>query len=604
MDSEHRPCSVHLHTLGTDPSQDIKIFEEEDQKFWVHIKKSSDDQYLIISTSSKETSEVIVLKLKDLNGTDMHRAACSDKKSFITLRKREYGIKYEVEHHDNYFYFINNLNKSRNNKLSRCSVDSYSNSSIVHWEDVRPYNPEESIEFYHTFENFIAIAGRRNSIKCLWIYMPNQTKAGEDPFKLVPFDEENFTFEINNNFVYKTNNLRFNYSSYITPDTVISFNMQEFFDNNNKIFTILKQKEVPNYNKNNYLSLRFFIQPENEKNFNLPVSLVCHKNIFLKKYKELKLQKSFDEYLQTITIEDFYNLQAPSILYGYGSYGYSIDPKFSFSKLPLLNRGIIYFTGHIRGGGELGIESYENSGKYLNKLNTFNDFVSILKYLNNNNITSGDKVCMIGRSAGGLLMGASINIIAKEEEKDQKKYLQCAVADVPFVDVINTMSDSTIPLTVTEWEEWGNPNLAKYYDYMKSYSPYDNLEIPTKEIVEGNFKRRVKTSYYPSILVSAGLFDPRVAYWEPAKWVAKMRALKLHQDSDYEFNNPSKKEEELNAKKGLRNYSENNDNVLLLKTDLSSGHFSASDRYKYLRETAFEYNFVIQQIKATEKLFS
>ena len=238
------------------------------------------------------------------------------------------------------------------------------------------------------------------------------------------------------------------------------------------------------------------------------------------------------------------NACCPLLLYGYGSYGACMDPTFDFKRSALLDRGIVYAIAHIRGGGEMGRYWYEDEGKYLTKMNTFTDFGDCAKFLISAGISSADKMATIGRSAGGLLMGAMTNMYPD--------LFKAIVADVPFVDLMNTMCDPTIPLTVTEWEEWGNPNEAKYFDYMMSYSPYDNV---------------VKKKY-PAMLVTAGLNDPRVAYWEPAKWVAKLRELKENGD----------------------------ETPLYLKTDMSAGHFSASDRYKYIKETAFEFSFIINQI--------
>jgi oligopeptidase B len=233
---------------------------------------------------------------------------------------------------------------------------------------------------------------------------------------------------------------------------------------------------------------------------------------------------------------------APCLLYGYGSYGACMDPGFDFKKLVLLKRGLVYCIAHIRGGGEMGMPWYEDEGKYLTKQNTFSDFSDCAKYLVKEKITNTDQLGICGRSAGGLLIGSVVN--------QSPELFKCAIASVPFVDVMTTMADPSIPLTVGEWEEWGNPNEEKYHKYMDSYSPLDN----------------VKAQNYPSILITAGLFDPRVAYWEPAKWVAKLREYKT------------------------------DDNPLLMKVDMSTGHFSASDRYKYIKEMAFEYSFLCDQV--------
>lgn len=294
--------------------------------------------------------------------------------------------------------------------------------------------------------------------------------------------------------------------------------------------SIMKEQEVPLYDKDSYATCRLHAIASDGTR--IPMSIVYNKH---------KSRCGADI---THPIE-----KSPLILYGYGSYGVCIDPVFDYKRITLLDRGVIYCIAHIRGGGEMGRHWYEDEGKYLTKMNTFTDFASCLKHLAAEGISDATMTACVGRSAGGLLIGGVLNMYPN--------LFKVGIADVPFVDAITTMSDPTIPLTVGEWSEWGNPNEDKFYDYMKSYSPVDN----------------VQRQNYPSILVTAGLFDPRVAYFEPAKWVATLRDMKLD-------NNP-----------------------LYLKTDMSSGHFSASDRYKYIKECAFEYAFILDQIleKKVEK---
>jgi len=307
--------------------------------------------------------------------------------------------------------------------------------------------------------------------------------------------------------------LRLGYSSPVTPKQVLDYHPAS------GQLLVRKQQEVPGFDPALY-AVRRLLAPSRDGQTLVPISLVS----------KLGLDPS----------------PRPLLLYGYGSYGVCVDPSFDSKLVSLLDRGVVYAIAHVRGGGDgppgRGVW-YEQQGKYLHKTNTFTDFADCARYLVEEGLTASDRMACVGRSAGGLLVGAVVNMFPG--------LFKAAVADVPFVDVMNTMSDPSIPLTVTEWEEWGNPNEAQYFHYMLSYSPYDN----------------VKPQDYPALLVTAGLNDPRVAYWEPAKWVARLREMKTNPTSP-----------------------------VLLKTDMSTGHFSASDRYKYIRETAFEYSFILDQI--------
>eukprot|EP00611_Tribonema_gayanum_P013667 TRINITY_DN2470_c0_g3_i2.p3 TRINITY_DN2470_c0_g3~~TRINITY_DN2470_c0_g3_i2.p3 ORF type:complete len:356 (-),score=125.94 TRINITY_DN2470_c0_g3_i2:450-1517(-) len=318
------------------------------------------------------------------------------------------------------------------------------------------------------------------------------------------------------NYQFKTSTLRFSYGSLVSPSSTYDYDMDS------GARTLLKQQEVPGYDKTKYACERLAAVASDGTH--VPISMVYSKDVYANGPASCR---------------------APLMLYGYGSYGHSIEPDFDYTRLSYLDRGVVFAIAHIRGGGEMGRSWYEDEGKLKTKLNTFTDFVACAEHLIAQGVTAPDRMALCGRSAGGLLVGAVVNM--------RPDLFRAAVADVPFVDVMNSMCDETIPLTVTEWEEWGNPNEAKYHDYMCSYSPYDNI----------------KAQEYPAMLVTGGLWDPRVAYWEPAKFVAKLRELKT--DS----------------------------NPVLLKIDMSAGHFSASDRYKYLQERAFEFAFVLDQLGAT-----
>eukprot|EP01036_Dinobryon_divergens_P029792 gene29792-38937_t len=335
----------------------------------------------------------------------------------------------------------------------------------------------------------------------------------------VRFAEEAFSLWSQDNYEFDSQFLRLGYSSLVTPKQVLDYDMKE------DKFIVRKQQEVPGYDPSLYESRRTLAVSRDAVGTLIPISLV---------YKK-------DPHGSSDAVR-------PLLLYGYGSYGVCIDPSFDFKRTALLDRGVVYAIAHVRGGGDGPLGQgvwYEEQGKYLQKMNTFVDFADCAIHLiETEKLTAADRIAAVGRSAGGLLVGAVANMFPS--------LFKAVVADVPFVDVTNTMSDPTIPLTVTEWEEWGNSNEEKYFAYIQSYSPYDN----------------VKAQNYPAMFVTAGLNDPRVAYWEPAKWVAKLR--------EYRTNPPEV--------------------PLLLKTDMSTGHFSASDRYKYIRETAVEYSFILEQI--------
>lgn len=506
----------------------------------------STNRFLMVGGSSKETSEQHVLRLQNVFGGEAHRRAVaaigtSPFASFQCIQKRSFGVRFEeaAEHHNGYFYIITNADGSKNNKLVRCPVDAYypsihaittpdinATDRAPQWTDAKAYDPEQQIDELLPFKNHIVMLGRAAGIPKLWIaeaihrgdLLFSEVIAPTLVWKEVEFPESMYSTWIGANYEFDSPVVRIGYSSFLTPKRVIELNMNNFSSN------VLKEQEVPGYNKSQYECVRMYA-PSHDGKRQIPMSVV-----YKKTSEPLALR--------------------PTLLYGYGSYGACIDPSFDFKRSSLLDRGVVYVIGHIRGGGELGKAWYEDEGKYLTKRNTFDDFAACAMQLIKDGVTSRDRLACVGRSAGGLLIGAMLNMYPH--------LFKAAVADVPFVDVLNTMSDPTIPLTVTEWEEWGNPDEEKYFEYMLSYSPYDNVQ------------QLEKGAEFPAVLVTAGLNDPRVPFWEPAKLVAKLRASRHPDDQT----------------------------PLLLKTDLSSGHFSASDRYKYIRETAFEYAFILDQIGA------
>jgi oligopeptidase B len=372
--------------------------------------------------------------------------------------------------------------------------------SKKNWKEVIPHSDSVKIDGIDVFKNHLAVYERERGLKRIRIW--NLTN---NEVHYVDFPEPVYTFWQTRNPDFDTNLLRFNYTSLVTPRSVFDYNM----DTKNR--QLKKQEEVlGGYDPSLYQSERIFAKAEDGTM--IPISLVYKKGM----------------------VKDGNN---PLLLYGYGAYGISSEPTFSSIHLSLLDRGFIYAIAHVRGGGEMGRYWYDQ-GKLLHKKNTFTDFIACAQYLIAEKYTSPDKLVISGGSAGGLLMGAVTNM--------RPDLFKVVVAQVPFVDVLNTMLDPSLPLTVTEYEEWGNPNHKEYYDYIKSYSPYDN----------------VVAKNYPYMLITAGLNDPRVSYWEPAKWTAKLRAKKTDQNS------------------------------LLLKTKMESGHFGATGRYDYLKDMAFEYAFI------------
>ena len=514
MDAEHRPCEVWMHVLGTPAADDLLVHSEANQMFWMGIGKTQSNRFLIIQSGSKETDECHIIDLHGIVGGEAHKKAIRNKKC---VREREFGVRYEVEHHMNKLYITTNKDGCKNNKLVCTDVDSVLRNTKILWVDVKPYDKNVQIEGVLPFQKHLVIFGREAGFEQVWIADADKSKIGE--WKRCPWPEEVYSVWAGENYEFDTTSLRLGYSSLITPKQVLEMDLLS------GEVKILKQQPVPGYQKENYDCCRIEATASDGKT-KIPISMV---------YKKDNDPRARGP--------------CPTLLYGYGSYGACMDPTFDFKRSALLDRGIIYAIAHIRGGGEMGRPWYEDEGKYLTKKNTFTDFGDCAKHLISNKMTSTNQLATIGRSAGGLLMGGITNMYSD--------LFKAIIADVPFVDLMNTMCDPTIPLTVTEWEEWGNPNEEKYFDYMMSYSPYDN-------VVEKK---------YPAMLVTAGLNDPRVAFWEPAKWVAKIRELKK---------NPE-------------------DTPLYLKTDMSAGHFSASDRYKYIKETAFEYSFIIDQIVNTKK---
>jgi len=486
LDATKRPYRAFRHELGA--STDTLIYEETDGRFALGLAKTRSRRFLFIELSSPLTSELRYLEAAD------------PRDEFRVMLPRRQGVEYDATHHGEYFYVRTNEG-AKNFRLMRADV---ANPSSDRWHEVIPARAEVTIEGVDSFEDHLAIYERERGLEKICI------RDGSGAFShYIEFPEPVYTVSASGNAEYKTNVLRFSYTSLVTPLSVFDYNVRT------RERELKKQYEVRGgYDASQYESERILAKAPD--GVEVPISLVY--------------RKGFER-----------NGSSPLLLYGYGAYGHSIDPRFSSDRLSLLDRGFVFAIAHIRGGAELG-EEWHDHGKLLEKRNTFSDFIACAEHLIGERYTSSHRLAIMGGSAGGLLMGAVLNM--------RPELFHAAIAKVPFVDTLNTMLDPTLPLTMAEYEEWGNPEDQQYYEYIRSYSPYDN----------------VTPREYPTMLVTAGLNDPRVSFWEPAKWVAKLRAMK--EDA----------------------------NVLLLKTDMGSGHFGPSGRYEGIKETAFDYAFLLQAL--------
>lgn len=495
MDESHRSNRVWAHKIGNPQTDATLLFEEKDRIFSTGFRKTSCGRYLVIRTRSSETSEEWLVDL-----------AAGSPWNKICVAPREEGIMYRVDTHSNgAVYIATNRDGAKNFKLAQCAVNNLGDAS--RWTDVFSYDADIKVDGAQCFEKFIAVEGRRGGFSQIWLFDPTQPKQTRRELK---FDESAHTVWLGPNKEFKSDTVRIKYTSLTSPKRDY-----ECAPGSSDTLTLLKEDEVPSYQPNLYASERRVATAADGTQ--IPMSLV---------YRKDKVD------LKTPT---------PVHLYGYGSYEISIDPTFRTDRLPLLDRGVVYAIAHVRGGGEMGRTWYE-AAKYADKTLTFSDFISCAQSLVDEKVTTAEMLSMEGRSAGGLLVGAVLNMAPG--------LFKAAVAGVPFVDVLNTMSDPKIPLTTGEWVEWGNPNIAQDLKNMAVYSPYDN----------------VKPQAYPAVYVSSGLFDPRVAYWEPAKWVSKLRKA---------------------STSGA---------IIVSKCDLESGHFSASDRYRYYWERSIELCFILEQI--------
>lgn len=486
LDENHRPDKAFRYNINS-AAKGTLIYEEKDQKHFVGVGKTSDHQWILIESSGAITSEI------------WFGSANENKPSFECFLPRKEGHEYSIGSRQGYFYIRSNENAT-NFKLMIAPMDRIDKKN---WIEFIPEGKESLFRGFMLFEGFLVLAYFKNALPVVKIYNFQKERYSD-----VKFKENAFSLSFIGNEEFNCRQLRMLIESPVSPETIIDYDMLTART------SVVKTQKVNKFKSSDYKCERLMIPSHDGKK--IPVT-VFYKKGFKK------------------------NGQQPLMLYGYGSYGAIIQPSFIRRSLPLLNRGFAYAIAHIRGGQDLGRAWYED-GKFLNKKNTFHDFISVADWLVEKKWTNPKKMAIMGGSAGGMLMGAVVNM--------RPDLFQVCVAHVPFVDVINTMFDDTLPLTKMEYKEWGDPNDKKFYDYMKSYSPYDN----------------VKAQRYPNMLITGGLHDFRVTFWEPTKWTAKLRELKT------------------------------GDETILLKIKMAAGHFGASGRFDYFKEEAEALAFIIKYL--------
>lgn len=483
---------IKRHKLGTDPAQDVTVYEEKDHSNYIGVGKTKSGKFIFIQSAATLSSETRFIDASQPEAT------------FKIFQPRMKEVLYEVSDEGEKFVIVTNL-QAKNFRLMECAYDKTDSAS---WKEVIPHRTDVLLEGVEEFKNYMVVTERKNGL--IQLRMINH-ETGKEHY--LDFGEPAYAAGTGTNPEFNTTTLRYNYTSLTTPNSVYDYNM----DTQEK--KLMKQQEVVGgYDPREYVTERLYATARDGTK--VPISLV---------YK-----KGFEK-----------NGKAPLLLYGYGSYGNSLDATFSSSRLSLLNRGFVYAIAHIRGGQEMGRAWYED-GKMMKKKNTFTDFIDCGEFLIQQQYTSKEHLYAQGGSAGGLLMGAVVTL--------RPDLWHGVVAQVPFVDVVNTMLDESIPLTTNEFDEWGNPKNKEAYDYMKSYSPYENVAA-----VE-----------YPNMLVTTGLHDSQVQYFEPAKWVAKIRAT------------------------------EKGKNLLFLHTNMEAGHGGASGRFDYLKEVALVYTFFLSMEGITQ----
>lgn len=484
LDDTKRPYRLYRHILGTEPTDDVLVYKETDETMFLYVGKTKNEEYLLMQMNSHTTSEEYYLPADDPTG------------EFQVIQPRESEVEYYVDAHEDRFFILTN-DDAKNFKLMEAPI---TNPHKENWKEFIGHRDSVKIDGFDVFADYLIVYEMEHGLQNIRVM-----NLVNNEIYYVDFPEPVYSVWHGDNPEFNTTFLRFNYTSLITPQSVFDYDMAT------RTRELLKQYEVlGGYEPFLYQSERIFAKATDSTV--IPISMVYKKGM----------------------AKDGSN---PLWLHGYGAYGSPFEPYFSRSRLSILDRGFIYAIAHVRGGGEMGRYWYDQ-GKLFNKMNTFTDFIACAEHLIAKGYTSSDKLVIEGGSAGGLLIGAVVNM--------RPDLFYAVVVDVPFVDLLNTMLDPTLPLTVLEYEEWGNPHEKQYYDYMKLYSPYDN----------------VRGQEYPHMLIEAGLNDTRVMYWETAKWTARLRSLKT------------------------------DNNVLLLKTKMGTGHLGASGRYDYLKDIAFEYAFI------------
>eukprot|EP00536_Pseudo-nitzschia_multiseries_P017954 jgi/Psemu1/227195/e_gw1.1979.5.1 len=530
-DDQKRPYRLYRRRLDNSSSNnnnnnkdDELLYQEDDELYWVGMSKSFDGKYLFVSSGSKETSETHFLDLTDPDAT------------FQCVAPRRSKVLYRVSHRSGHWYITTNVGGTPNMKLmvSPAVADSQDQwRELTHGttgELLFDGGYDRSISQITSFKSHSVATGREGGLPQVWIIAYDGDESEESTtvsdFVRLSFEEDAYDVGLGSNLDHTADSVVVAYDSLVTPLSYLKIPLGNPTDLSAR--TVLKEKQVPGYDKSLYSCERVTVRSRDGET-DIPVSIV---------YRSDAMEAAREN-----------GKTLPTHLYGYGSYNACVEASFRATRLALLNRGMVYVIAHVRGGGEMGRQWYEEpkGAKYLCKKNTFFDFVDVARWLaqGDRKITTPQQLSCEGRSAGGLLIGASLN--------DAPDLFRAALLGVPFVDVVPTMIDASIPLTVVEWEEWGNPNEKKYHDYMMEYSPINNVQPGGK---------------YPSCLLTGGLHDPRVQYWEPAKFAAELR----HQSSS------------------------GNDSPCCLKIDMAAGHFSASDRYKYLRELAFDFAFLLDQL--------
>jgi oligopeptidase B len=480
-----RHDSFHRHVLGTETAE--QIFFEPDELFDIAASRSRDRKLIFVTSESKLSTEVRLLPADKPSST------------LTVIEPREADHKYFAEHRDGKLYILTN-DKAKNYKIVTAPL---ADPARKHWTEFVAHDPAIKLDQIDLFARHAVLSERENGLERLRVIDLESQQA-----HTIELPEPAYALEVDANPEFETGTLRFKYESLVTPESYFDYDMAT------RQRKLVKQIEVPDYAASNYVSERIFATANDGTR--IPCSMVYKKG--MKR-----------------------NGRNPLLLYGYGSYGLSMSPSFSFARLPLLDRGVIYVIAHIRGGGEMG-EVWRDQGRMMFKRNTFTDFIACAEHLIRKKYTGTDRLAITGGSAGGLLMGAVVNM--------RPDLFRVSLAKVPFVDVLNTMLDATLPLTTSEYIEWGNPNERAAYDYMRTYSPYDN----------------VRKQPYPAMLIRTSVNDSQVPYWEGAKWAARLRAMKTDR------------------------------HLLLLKTNMGAGHGGASGRYEKLKDGAFDYAFLLSQL--------